>query len=67
MIEESNNNPWEYCKRIPKAALDTFDFPGEYVNNLKLDVYTQDCRNLDKDYVQLIMPKGEITWQQSML
>ena len=67
MIEESNNNPRDFCFTYPKAVHDAFDFPGEYVNNLKLDVYTEDGRNLEMDCAQLIMPKGEITWQQSML
>jgi len=71
MIEESNNNPRDYCFRYivntyPKAVHDAFDFPGEYVNNLKLDVYTEDGRNLEMDCAQLIMPKGEITCKSTI-
>ncbi len=71
MIEESNNNPRDFCFRYivntyPKAVHDAFDFPGEYVNNLKLDVYTEDGRNLEMDCAQLIMPKGEITCKSTI-
>ena len=71
MIEESNNNPRDFCFRYivntyPKAVHDAFDFPGEYVNNLKLDVYAEDGRNLEMDCAQLIMPKGEITCKSTI-
>ena len=71
MIEESNNNPRDFCFRYivntyPKAVHDAFDFPGEYMNNLKLDVYTEDGRNLEMDCAQLIMPKGEITCKSTI-
>ena len=42
MMAEQNHNPRDYCfryvvDRYPKATHDAFDFPGEYVDNLKVD------------------------------
>ena len=71
MMEESNHNPRDYCFRYilntyPKAAHDAFDFPGEYVANLEVDVFTDDGRSLEMDCAQLIMPKGDITCKSTI-
>lgn len=71
MMEESNHNPRDYCFRYilntyPKAAHDAFDFPGEYVDNLEVDVFTDDGRSLEMDCAQLIMPKGDITCKSTI-
>lgn len=71
MMEESNHNPRDYCFRYilntyPKAAHDAFDFPGEYVDNLEVDVFTDDGRSLEMDCAQLVMPKGNINCKSTI-
>ena len=71
MMAEQNHNPLDYCfryvvDRYPKATHDAFDFPGEYVNNLKVDAFTDDGRNLKMDCAQLVMPKGDITCKSTI-
>lgn len=71
MMNEENQNPQNYCFRnlvykYPKAVHDAFDFPGEYVENLKVEVFTDDGRNLIMDCAQRIMPKGNITYESTI-
>ena len=71
MMAEQNHNPRDYCfryvvDRYPKATHDAFDFPGEYVDNLKVDAFTDDGRNLKMDCAQLVMPKGDITCKSTI-
>ena len=71
MMGEQNHNPRDYCfryvvDRYPKATHDAFDFPGEYVDNLKVDAFTDDGRNLKMDCAQLVMPKGDITCKSTI-
>lgn len=71
MMAEQNHNPRDYCfryvvDRYPKATHDAFDFPGEYVDNLKVDAFTDDGRNLKMDCAQLVMPKGDITCKSTL-
>ena len=71
MMAEQNHNPRDYCfryvvDRYPKATHDAFDFPGEYVGNLKVDAFTDDGRNLKMDCAQLVMPKGDITCKSTI-
>lgn len=71
MMEEKNYNPRDYCFRYivdcyPKATHDAFDFPGEYMNNLKAEVFTDDGRNLKMDCAQLVMPKGNLTCESTI-
>lgn len=71
MMAEQNHNPRDYCfryvvDRYPKATHDAFDFPGEYVDNLKVDAFTDAGRNLKMDCAQLVMPKGDITCKSTI-
>ena len=71
MMEESNHNPRDYCFKFivnnyPGPVHDVFDFPGEYADSLKLEVYTEDGRKLEMDCAQLVMPKGDITCKSTI-
>jgi len=71
MMKETNHNPRDYCFRYivsmyPKEVHDAFDFPGEYMDNLKVEVFTEDGRNLKMDCAQLVMPKGDITCKSTI-
>lgn len=71
MLSEQNHNPRDQCFRFvvnnyPKAVHDAFDFPGEYVKKLGLDILTDDNRKLGMDCAQLIMPKGDITCKSTI-
>ena len=60
MMNEHNHNPRDYSfryivQKYPKAGHDAFDFPGEYIDNLKVDVFTEDGRNLTMDCAQLVI------------
>ena len=71
MINEQNHNPRDYCfrnivQKYPKAVHDAFDFPGEYVDNLKVDVFTKDGRNLTMDCAHMVMPEGDIACQSTI-
>ena len=71
MMAEQNHNPRDYCfryvvDRYPQATHNAFDFPGEYVDNLKVDAFTDDGRNLKMDCAQLVMPKGYITCKSTI-
>ena len=66
MMEEPNHNPRDYCFRYivdsyPKATHDAFDFPGEFVDTIQCEVFTDNGRNLKMDCAQLVTPKGNIT------
>ena len=71
MMNEQNHNPRDYCfkyivQKYPKAVHDAFDFPGEYVDNLKVDVLTNNNRNLTMDCTHMVMPKGDIVCQSTI-
>ncbi|WP_407381619.1 hypothetical protein [Methanobrevibacter sp.] len=71
MMNERNHNPHDYCFRLisskyPKETHNVFNFPGEYANSLKLDVFTENGRNLKMDCAQLVMPKGDITCKSTI-
>ena len=71
MMKEQNHNPRDYCfryiaNRYPQATHDAFDFPGKYVDSLKVEVFTDDGRNLNMDCAQLVMPKGDITCKSTI-
>ncbi len=71
MLEQPNHNPRDYCfkyvvNNYPRAVHDAFDFPGEYADNLELEVYTEDGRKLKMDCAQLVMPKGDITCKSTI-
>ena len=71
MMNEQNHNPRDYCfrnivQKYPKAVHEAFDFPGEYVDNLKVDVFTNDGRNLTMDCAHMVMPKGDIVCQSTI-
>ena len=71
MMNEQNHNPRDYCfrnivQKYPKAVHEAFDFPGEYVDNLKVDVFTNDGRNLTMDCAHMVMPEGDIACQSTI-
>ncbi len=66
MMDEKNHQPKDLSFRLithryPKSSHITFKFPGKFVKALKTNIFTDDGRNLEMDFGEVVNPDGIIT------
>lgn len=66
MMNENNHHPKDFSFRLithryPQSSHITFKFPGKFVKALKTNIFTDDGRNLEMDFGELVNPDGIIT------
>lgn len=66
MMNEKNYQPKDFSFRLithryPKSSHISFKFPGKFIKQLKTNIFTDDGRNLEMDFGELVNPDGIIT------